>query len=287
MSDKSLEKIRFYSAEEKRRKQGALQQHGGDDDGGDVIVMSDADVSSEPQPHNSVTLVEDEDVCVPESENLLTLQNASAINVLPNENETESSGKSTQTSLGMQHMANMTSSCGTNAYTTTRPDGRTVTYHTPTQIGKQYITYNMDVLPPQQQARKTDIPVKRPRGRPRKVQPISNTGGLQTMPVPTGQPLAATAVPNQYQPSPTSSNTSLPDNMQNLAHDTRQLYHAFNADAQGMPPWQLPFSQYPYDDCISRQAQMYDAQNRPYTGLSYNNDMYGMTQPYYRDDAGA
>ena len=267
MSDKSLEKLRNFNAEENKHKM--MQQQKARSD---VILMADNELAPEPQPPTNAVYVDDADSYVPTSESLLTLQNAAPINVVPT--PTVEDSKSTQTSLSMPQMSNVT--YGSRAYTTTTPDGRTVTYHTPGQIGKQYVTYNMDSMPQVKQQTKPDVPVKRPRGRPRKTPAVSNTNS-NTAP--------AAPVPAKYRPSPASSNTSLPDSMQSVCNDGRQLYRAFTNDGQGMQ-WPLPFSQYPYGDYLSRQAQLYEAQGRPYTGLSYNNDMYGVSQPYSRDDTG-
>ena len=73
--------------------------------------------------------------------------------------------------------------------------------------------------------------------------------------------------------------------IQSLCQEARSLYNAYAADcaAQNMP-WPLPFSPFPYDDYLNKQAQLYEAQGRPYSGGGMSNDAY--TQPYFRDDGG-
>ena len=73
--------------------------------------------------------------------------------------------------------------------------------------------------------------------------------------------------------------------MQNLCQEARSLYSAYAADcaAQNMP-WPLPFSPFPYDEYINKQAQLYESQGRPYSGVS--SEGYPPSQPFFRDEGG-
>ena len=229
----------------------------------DVVVLQDCEQESDVPQQTDVICDENFNGCATTSSDLLVLQNASPINVIPSPTDDgRTTMKSTQTSLAL---------LGSQAYATTTPDRRTVT--SPMPLNKP-VTYGMGTRQMPLQVKRDPV-VKRPRGRPRKKKPTVSTKAAVA---PTVQ------VPLQYRPSPASSNTSLPGTMQNMCNDGRQLPRAFTNDGQGVQ-WLVPFPQYQYEDCQTRQAPPYQVQGRPYAGINYNHDMYRMNQPY-RDDMG-